>query len=143
MCMVITRFVSDRMVARLGPRQVLRWGGLLAGCGLALGLVTGTVAGSIIGFSLVGIGMAGVVPIVLTAAGNQPGISAGHAVSKVAGVAFAGSLIGPPLIGLTAEVTSLRIALLLVAASAALIGVIGPRALRPPTTGGSPVDDHR
>lgn len=128
--MVVTRFLSDRMVGRLGPARVLRWGGLLAGCGLALGLLTGTAVGTIVGFGLVGIGMAGVVPVVFTAAGSLPGISAGHAVSKVAGVAFAGSLVGPPLIGGIADLTSLRAALLVVAASAVLIGAAGPLALR-------------
>ena len=74
--------------------------------------------------------MAGIVPIVFTAAGNLPGISAGSAVSKVAGVAFAGSLIGPPLIGLTADLTSLRTGLFLVAAAALVIGLAGPAAVR-------------
>ena len=130
--MVLTRFLSDRVVARVGPRQVLRWGGLLAGVGLAVGLASGTVVGGVVGFGLVGIGMAGVVPVVFTAAGNQPGISAGHAVSKVAGVAFTGSLVGPPLIGLVADLLSLRAALLVVAVGAVLIGVLGPVALRAP-----------
>jgi MFS family permease len=128
--MVVTRFVSDRMVARRGPRRVLRWGGLIAGGGLAVGLLTATVAGTIVGCGLVGIGMAGVVPIVFTAAGNSRAISASYAVSRVAGVAFAGSLVGPPLIGFTAGLTSLRTALLLVAAAAVLIGLAGPRAVR-------------
>ncbi len=144
LCMVLTRFVSDRVTAALGPRRVLRWGGLTAGLGLAAGLSSGTVAGSIVGFGLVGIGMAGVVPIVFTATGTLPGVSPGHAVSKVAGVAFTGSLIGPPLIGLTAALTSLRTGLLLVAGGAVLIGLLGPRAVprRDPAAPG-PARDSR
>jgi hypothetical protein len=69
------------------------------------------------------------VPIVFTAAGNTPGISASYAVSTVAGVAFAGSLIGPPLIGFTAGPTSLRTALFLVAVAAIVILLAGPRAV--------------
>jgi MFS family permease len=129
--MVITRFLADKVTAVLGPRRVLRLGGLIAGLGLATGLATDTVAGSTIGCALVGVGMAGIVPIVFTAAGNQPGTTAASAVSKVAGVAFTGSLIGPPLIGLVAELTSLRTALFIVAAAAVVIGVVGPRAVRP------------
>jgi MFS family permease len=127
--MVVTRLVSDRVVARLGPRRVLPWGGLIAGGGLAVGLATGTVAGTVVGCGLVGVGMAGVVPIVFTAAGNTPGISASYAVSMVAGVAFAGSLIGPLLIGVTAGLTSLRAALFLIAV-AVVIGLAGPRAVK-------------
>ncbi len=128
--MVVTRFLADRVTARIGPRQVLRWGGLIAGVGLATGLLTDSVIGSTIGCGLVGIGMAGIVPIVFTAAGNLPGVASGAAVNKVAGVAYTGSLIGPPLIGLTADATTLKLALLLVAAAAILIGLVGPRALR-------------
>jgi hypothetical protein len=68
---------------------------------------------------------------VFTAAGNQPGTTtAASAVSKVAGVAFTGSLIGPPLIGFIAELTSLRTAMFTVAAAAVVIGAVGPRAVR-------------
>lgn len=129
-CMVITRFLSDRVTARIGPQRVLRWGGLIAGVGLGVGLLSGGTLPAVLGCGLVGIGMAGIVPAVFTAAGNTPGISAGHAVSKVAGVAFAGSLVGPALIGLVAEVTSLRAALLIVAVAALLIAAVGPAAVR-------------
>ena len=129
-CMVVTRFLADRLTARLGPAWMLRCGGLVAGIGLGAGLVSDSLIGATIGCGLVGIGMAGIVPIVFTAAGNLPGISAGSAVSKVAGVAFAGSLIGPPLIGLTADLTSLRTGLFLVAAAALVIGLAGPAAVR-------------
>lgn len=127
-CMIITRFSADRLTAHLGPRKMLLGGGLIAGAGLAAGLAGGTPLGFILGCGLVGIGMAGVVPIVFTTAGNLPGVSAGSAVSKVAGVAFAGSLIGPPLIGVVAELTTLQAALYLVAGSALLIAILGPTA---------------
>ena len=127
-CMVVTRFLADWLTARLGPQWMLRCGGIRgrdrSGRGVGLRLLIGAT----IGCGLVGIGMAGIVPIVFTAAGNLPGISAGSAVSKVAGVAFVGSLIGPPLIGLTA--TDLRMALFLVAAAALVIGLAGPTAVR-------------
>jgi fucose permease len=129
-CMVITRFLADWLTARLGARWVLRLGGLVAGIGLAAGLVSDSLVGATIGCGLIGIGMAGIVPIVFTAAGNLPGVPSGSAVSKVAGVAFTGSLIGPPLIGLTADLTSLRTALFLVVAAALVIGTVGPAAVR-------------
>jgi hypothetical protein len=62
--------------------------------------------------------------------GNLPGVPTGAALSKVAGVGYLGSMIGPPLIGLTAEATSLKAALFLVAVACSTIGVIGPVAIR-------------
>ena len=43
---------------------------------------------------------------------------------------YTGSLIGPPLIGLTAEATTLKTALFLIAAACLTIGIIGPMAAR-------------
>lgn len=127
--MVASRFLADRITARLGYLRMLRWGGL-AGTALAIGLLTNTVAGSVIGWGVVGIGMAAVVPIVFTMSGNLPGVPTGAALSKVAGVGYLGSMIGPPLIGVTAEATSLKAALFLVAVACLTIGVIGPQAAR-------------
>lgn len=125
-CMIVTRFIADWLTGHLGPRWMLLGGGLIAGVGLTVGLAGGTPLGFILGCGLVGVGMAGIVPIVFTTAGNLPGVSAGSAVSKVAGVAFAGSLVGPPLIGVLAELTTLSAALYLVAGAALLIAILGP-----------------
>ena len=54
----------------------------------------------------------------------------GTALAAVATIGYLGLLAGPPLIGLTAHVTSLPVALGLVSASCAAIG-IGGRALVP------------
>jgi MFS family permease len=130
LAMVCTRFFADRVIARLGPARVLGFGGLAAGLALAVGLVTDDVVGVVIAWGVVGIGMAGVVPIVFTTTGNLRGVPAGGALSKVVGVGHTGSLIGPPLIGLTAEATTLKTALFLIAAACLTIGIIGPMAAR-------------
>jgi len=130
LAMVCTRFFADRVIARLGPARVLGFGGLAAGLALVVGLVTNSVVGVVIAWGIVGIGMAGVVPIVFTTTGNLRGVPAGGALSKVVGVGYTGSLIGPPLIGLTAEATTLKTALFLIAAACLTIGIIGPMAAR-------------
>ena len=106
--MVVTRFLADRITASLGYDSMLRWGGLAAGTALAIGLATNTVIGAVMGWSIVGIGMAAIVPIVFTLTGNLPGVPTGAALSKVVGIGYLGSMIGPPLIGLTAEATTLK-----------------------------------
>ena len=131
--MLVTRFGTDRLTARVGYTRMLRWGGLIAGAGLALGLLTHSVAGAVLGWGFVGFGLAAVVPIAFTAAGNLAGIPTGGAVSKVAGVGYLGIMVGPPLIGLTAEATSLRAALFVIAAACLSVGIIGPFAARAAT----------
>jgi MFS family permease len=130
LAMVCTRFFADRAIARLGSARVLGIGGLAAGIALSVGLVTDNVAGLVIAWGVVGIGMAGVVPIVFSTTGNLPGVPAGGALSKVVGVGYTGSLLGPPLIGLSAEATTLKTALFLIAAACLTIGIIGPMTAR-------------
>ena len=74
LAMVCTRFFADRVIARLGPARVLGYGGVAAGLALAVGLVTDNVVGVVIAWGVVGIGMAGVVPIVFTTTGNLRGV---------------------------------------------------------------------
>ena len=71
-----------------------------------------------------------VIPVLFSAAGQVRGIRAGTALAAVATIGYLGLLAGPPLIGLTAHVTSLPVALGLVSAFCAAIGV-GGRALVP------------
>lgn len=52
------------------------------------------------------------VPIVISAAGNQPGIDPVIGVAAVSTVGYGGLLMGPPLIGLLAHEIGLRWALL-------------------------------
>ncbi len=66
----------------------------------------------------------------ISAAGHVRGIQAGNALAAVATMGYLELLAGPPLIGLTAHVTSLPVALGLVSAFCAAIGV-GGRALVP------------
>jgi Kef-type K+ transport system membrane component KefB len=63
-------------------------------------------------------------PILLSAAGRVPGVAPSAALSAVTAVGYTGFLAGPPLIGLFAQVTSLRIALGLVAALGVVIVVL-------------------
>jgi len=67
---------------------------------------------------------------VIPVLGHVRGIQAGTALAAVATMGYLGLLAGPPLIGLTAHVTSLPVALGLVSAFCAAIGV-GGRALVP------------
>ena len=60
---------------------------------------------------LIGLGLSTVIPLAFSSAGNRPGISSGTGIAGVATVAYSGFLAGPPIIGILAEETSLRVAL--------------------------------
>ena len=128
--MAAGRFLGDWLTARLGPVAIVRFGGALAAVGLGLALLVGRPVAGLIGFACVGAGLACAFPVVLSAAGRTPGLAAGTAIAAVATAGYSGFLVGPPLIGLAAEVAGLRVGLGLVAllglAMVALAGAVAP-----------------
>lgn len=109
--MAIGRLAGDFTTARLGRMRVVRDGTLLAAFGLGAALLIGTVPMTFLGFAAAGAGFAAVVPIVYGSAGRVSSLPSGAGLAFVAGVGYIGFLIGPPMIGMTAGLVSLRVAL--------------------------------
>ena len=123
LAMAIGRFSGDALTRRFGPVHVLRASGTLAAVGLALGLVLHDARAAIIGFGLVGLGIANIVPLVFSAAGGVTGLRPGSALAAVATVGYFGWLAGPPVIGLLAEALGLARALGIVSLACALVAL--------------------
>ena len=68
------------------------------------------------------------VPLVYGAAGRSTVMSPGMALAAVSTVGFAGFLLGPPLIGLVAGASSLRVSFALIAFMGTLMTVLASRA---------------
>ncbi len=140
--MAAGRAAGDRLAARFGPVRLVRVSGLVAGLGLAAGLLIGTPAAAIAGFALLGLGLAGIFPQIVTAAARLDPGHAGRNIGRIAAVAYSGLLSGPVAIGAIASGVGLRDALLVPAALALVVtaaaGVMRPRDRpRPrPSTGG-------
>lgn len=124
--MTLGRLVGDRLTANVGPATLVRTGGGVVAIGLGSALALGRPAAALVGFACVGAGLSFMFPIVLSAAGRVGGVAPSLALSAVTSVGYTGFLAGPPLIGLVAQLTSLRIALGIVAALGALMIVLAP-----------------
>ncbi len=101
--MAIGRFNGDALIQKTGPKKIVIGGTLVAAAGLLLAIAFQNRITAIMGFSLVGIGYACVVPILFSAAANVPGISPAMGLSAVASGGLIGFLFGPAVIGLVAE----------------------------------------
>ena len=66
-----------RIVAAAGPRATVGLGALIAGAGLAISAAWPGLAGGVIGFGLVGAGLANVVPVIFSVAGRVGVIACG------------------------------------------------------------------
>jgi MFS family permease len=132
--MTIGRLTGDRAVDRFGQRRVVRIGGALTAIGMGLALVLPSIATTLVGFALAGLGVATLVPAVYHAADELPGLGRGHGLAIVNVLLRIGFLASPPLIGLLADATSLRVALLTVVLAglgALVIGRVLPRTVAP------------
>ena len=124
--MAIARFAADPLRARLGNVLLVRGGSLIAAAGLGLGLLVHEPAAAIAGFALLGLGLAPVVPIAFSAAGDLDPRATGRLVGRVATLGYVGSVAGPIMIGWLAEATSLRASLGLVVLLALAIAASAP-----------------
>ena len=88
--MAAGRVAGDRLAARFGPVRLVRASGLVAGLGLAAGLLIGTPAAAIAGFALLGLGLAGIFPQIVTAAARLDPGHAGRNIGRIAAVALLG-----------------------------------------------------
>jgi predicted MFS family arabinose efflux permease len=119
--MALGRFGGDRLVARLGPVRTVRLGAGLAAAGYLLAIAAPWPWLALSGFVLVGLGASNVVPVMFSAAGRLPGTKAAISIATVTTLGYLGLLCGPALIGLLSHVSSLRLALLMVAVLLALV----------------------
>ena len=118
--MVIGRLSGDYVVPRIGRRAILLGGGTLVVLGLIAITTLPSPALNLIGFAVIGIGAANLVPVVFSAAGQQSDMDPNMAVASVTFVGYAGILLGPAIIGFGAQYTSLPIAM----GSLAILGAV-------------------
>ncbi len=118
--MVIGRLSGDYVVPRIGRRAILLGGGTLVVLGLIAITTLPSPALNLIGFAVIGLGAANLVPVVFSAAGQQSDMDPNMAVASVTFVGYAGILLGPAIIGFGAQYTSLPIAM----GSLAILGAV-------------------
>jgi MFS family permease len=115
--MAAIRFCGDFWVTRFGRLAVFIAGTVVGAAGLMLACLGGNYLISVIGFGLVGVGLANCVPLIFSAAARQSDAGFGRGIAAVASAGYLGFFTGPPLIGSIAQAIGLQKALLLVAVS--------------------------
>ncbi|MFN3721711.1 MAG: MFS transporter [Paracoccaceae bacterium] len=107
--MAIMRFAGDAVRNRFGAVQTMRVSGLIAAAGMMLAAVATSDTMAIFAFFVTGLGVANMVPILFSAAGNHPGVASGTAIAAVTMVGYAGILVAPASIGFVAELIGFRV----------------------------------
>ncbi len=121
------RFIADYFTTRYGIKKILQASGALTASGLLIAVFFPNLITAIIGFLFVGAGVSSVIPLVYSSAGKSKILSPGAALAAVSTIGFLGFLIGPPVIGIVAGATSLRISFFIIAIMGFLITIVASR----------------
>ncbi|WP_406620106.1 MFS transporter [Pengzhenrongella sicca] len=122
----VGRICGDRLVDRFGQRPVARTGGLVVLAGMGVALTVPSVAGTVVGFGLAGLGVATLIPAAMHAADELPGFRRGTGLTIVSWLLRVGFLVSPPVVGAIADASSLRLGLLVVPVAGLLVVVSSP-----------------
>lgn len=128
--MAAARFAGDAVRARFGAPQLVMASASLACAGMIGALLLPFSFTALTGFTLMGLGLANMMPVLFAAAARVKGIHAAEGLAHVAGIAYFGLLFGPVVIGGITQVTNLTVGLAVVALCAALVAFAGPKVLR-------------
>jgi predicted MFS family arabinose efflux permease len=126
----VSRMIGDTFVRRFGPVQAARASGLAAFIGVLIVVSGNTLTQTLIGFAVMGLGYAILFPLAFSRAASDPYISPGRGIASVATLGYGGLLLGPPLIGFLAELSSLRMSFAVLALMAGMIVAFAPHLRR-------------
>jgi predicted MFS family arabinose efflux permease len=107
--MTVGRIFGDYFTAQWGKSKLLIINSLLAIVGILIAILLPYAATVLIGFFLCGLGLATVVPIIYSTAGNTKGVAPSVGIAMATTVGYAGFFVGPPVIGYLADMYSLRV----------------------------------
>ena len=108
-CMTISRFSSDWLINKIGMPRTFVVCALVLAIGIVIAVAFPTFNMALIGFGLVGLGAAPIIPMALLQAGASKKYSPGIAVAIISTFSTTGMLIGPPIIGYLAHLFDLRL----------------------------------
>jgi MFS family permease len=109
--MALARFTGDALRTRFGPVALVRSSAALAAAGMIIALAGQDAVMCIAAYGLAGLGLGNIVPVLLSGGGRLEPEAPGRAIAAVVAMGFAGSVIGPPFIGLAAQGAGLSAAL--------------------------------
>ncbi len=126
--MTIGRVTGDALNRRFGATRLLQGGSALAALALGGALLLADPVAALVGWTLVGVGVANGVPLLFSAAGADAEEASGPAIAAVSSMGSIGFLVGPPFIGFLADATTLPIALVSLVLANAIVALLAARA---------------
>ena len=105
--MTVGRLNGDMLITKLGSKNVVVSGALLAAAGFLVVVTSPVVMVAIAGYIMVGFGCSCIVPVLFRASANIPGVSTVEGFAMVTTGGLIGFLTGPSVIGFISEKANL------------------------------------
>lgn len=131
--MTAGRLGGEAAIRRVGAVRVVRYGGTMAAAGVLLAVVVPSPVTTVAGFLLIGLGLSCGFPLAMSTAGERGAGSGSNEITVVSIIGYLGFLLGPPMIGLLAEIFGLGAALLSIGVSSLALAALAP-VLAPPAS---------
>lgn len=109
--MATMRLLGDKLVSHLDGRKVVIGGSLIGAAGIFLVILTPWLVTALLGFILLGLGAANIVPVFISEGGRLKNVSSTVSIPAITTIGYAGQLSGPAMLGFIAHQYSLPIAL--------------------------------
>lgn len=128
--MTLGRLTGDFLRARFGDLLCAVLGGSVCTLGFLVVSQGSSLVLIVLGFAMVGMGAANIVPVLFSATSRLPGVANEAAIASVTTMGYAGFLVCPPLLGFVSKSVSLGTSVMVVAGSMAVVTLLLPRAIR-------------
>lgn len=122
--MTMGRFAGRQIQQYFGEAKTVFLGALMASLGLSMVILAPHWLMVLLGYSVLGLGCANIVPIMFSRVGRQNQMPKAAALSYVSTFAYSGSLLGPAVVGLGSEVFGLTAVFAVIALALGLIAVV-------------------
>ncbi len=128
--MTAMRFLGDKIVDRFGQRRVVVLGAVSVAVGFLIVILIPNIVTTAIGFALVGLGAANIVPQFVSFASSIKGMAVQNIISLVNALGYSGVLLGPVIIGFVAKHYGLHTSFAGIAVFALVVAVVSAAALK-------------
>jgi MFS family permease len=121
--MALSRLIGDWLRLTLGAVNLVRWSALATALAMLLVLSVDNLWSAVAGLTVAGLGIGNIAPILFAGGGRAEPKAPGRGIAAVTTLGYLGFLAGPPLIGFTAELTGLPLALSFTVVAAIILAI--------------------
>ncbi len=122
--MAIGRMSGDIIVLKVGKQRIVLIGCILAGIGLSIAAATNIPLIAITGFTICGLGMATIVPLIYSISAKMETISPAIGIASIATACVMGGLVSRPMTGLISEWAGMSVSMWIAAAFCFIAGIV-------------------